>query len=63
MSLCCTCHKVSEADGAEGDEAEVERLGVYPAFLHLKHQHGYDEEEDRAAQVRHQVDKEAGALL
>lgn len=63
QSISCTCHKVSKADGAEGDEAIVDGLGEGPALLQLEHNHGHNKEEHCSAQVRHQVDKEAGTLL
>lgn len=60
---CCTCHKVSKANGAEGDEAVVDGLREGPALMLLEHDHGHDEEENRSSQVRHQMDEEAGTLL
>lgn len=61
--LSLTCHKVPEADGAEGDEAVVDGLRVGPALLLLEDDHGHHEEEDGPRQVEHQVDEETGALL
>ena len=58
-----TCYEVSKADGAEGDEAVVDGLGVGPALVLLEHEHGHDEEESCSRQERHQVDEEAGTRL
>lgn len=58
-----TCYVVSKADGAEGDEAVVDGLGVGPALLLLEHLHRHHEEENGPRQVRHQVDEEAGTPL
>ena len=63
LLLCCTCHKVSKANGAEGDEAVVDGLRVGPALMHLEHDHGHNEEENYSSQVRHQMDEEAGTPL
>ena len=60
---CCTCHVVPEPDGAEGDEAVVDGLGVAPALVALEHHHGHHEEQDHPTQVGHQVDEEAGTPL
>lgn len=63
FGLCCTCYKIPKTNGAEGDEAVVDGLGVGPALLLLEHKHGHDEEQDGATDVAEQVDKKPCAPL
>lgn len=59
ISLLYTCHVISEADGAESDEAVVDGLGVGPALVLLEDNHGHDKEENNSTEVRHKVDTKA----
>lgn len=58
-----TGYKISKTDGAEGDEAVVDGLGVGPALLLLEHNHGHDKEKDCSTNVANEVDKKTRACL
>lgn len=58
-----TCYKIPKANGAEGDETEVDCLRIGPSFFKLEYNHGYNEEESCSWQIGHQVDEKAGAVL